>query len=324
MTLPKFNECIEPILDMAQDRLNHTNTESIEYISKIFKVTENEKSLLIPSGRRPLIVDRVLWAIFYMKKAQLIKSVGRGEFICTKLGIEVLKKRKEARIPSLTVKVLLKESKPFEDWNSTKTREKKNLAKTLVKNEASSLVKQDILEDETETAKTPLQKLEEAYQELNEKVVSDLIERMSNLNYNDFEIFITNILPKLGYGTDANDIIQSHGGPGDKGIDGIVRLDSLGAEKVFIQAKHWQKPVGMAPVVSFRDKVKDSGVKAGVFVALSGFNGDAKKFIDEHHENIAWIDSRKLAEAMIAKGAGVLKEASYDIYRVDDELFDFS
>ena len=54
----------------------------------------------------------------------------------------------------------------------------------------------------------------------------------------------------MGYGASRADL-QRVGGSGDGGIDGIISLDRLGLEKVYVQAKRWQQPVGRPEVQAF-------------------------------------------------------------------------
>ena len=323
MTIPRFEDCMQPILELTSDTNPHTNRECIQHITKLFKLTIEEQSLLIPSGIRPSIDDRVLWALFYLKRAEFIESVSRGVFKSTRLGLEILQKRKKGEIPPLTVGVLISESKAFEEWFHTKVVKRRS-AVSVSSAIADISTKADVQDDHDLLSSTPLQRLEEAYGELMDRTISDLIDKMAKLDDREFEIFIAGVLPKLGYGKDPNDIIKKHGGPGDGGIDGIVQLDALGAEKVFIQAKHWKAQVDLPPVVEFSEKVHNTGVKAGVFVALSGFDKNATKYIAEHQVNIAWIDSKKLAEVMISKGVGVIEDSTYKIFRVDDDYFNQS
>ncbi len=58
-----------------------------------------------------------------------------------------------------------------------------------------------------------------------------------------FEQLVLDLLHALGYGTSRSDLSRV-GKSGDGGIDGIISLDRLGLEKVYIQAKRWQGNVG--------------------------------------------------------------------------------
>lgn len=54
----------------------------------------------------------------------------------------------------------------------------------------------------------------------------------------------------MGYGATRADL-QRVGGSGDAGIDGIISLDNLGLEKVYVQAKRWQNSVGRPELQAF-------------------------------------------------------------------------
>lgn len=53
-------------------------------------------------------------------------------------------------------------------------------------------------------------------------------------------------LYRNAYGASRADI-QRVGGTGDGGIDGVISLDKLGLEKVYVQAKRWQGTVDRIP-----------------------------------------------------------------------------
>ncbi len=318
MSLPNYQECMEPILELLSDGKTHTNSEAIQHVVKHFKLSAEEQSELIPSGSRPKIDDRVLWALLYLRRGEYVNHVSRGTFELTSAGSELLKKRKTGIFAPLTLKLLRSDSKALDTWYREKGLGKHSTSKHL-----SRPVSTDSLEDEN-AGETPRERLAKAYEDFKEKTVSDLVDKMKELDHKYFEIFIADLLPRIGYGRDANDVLRAHGGPGDGGIDGIVQLDTLGAQRIYIQAKHWKKPVDLSPLTQFYEKVLKSDVKAGVFVALTGFDGNATKYIRSHSENIAWVDAYDLAEVMLAKGVGLIEDTVYRTYRVDDDYFDQS
>lgn len=311
---------MQPLLELVSDGKEHSNREAVAKMADVFGLTPGERSQLIPSGIRPTIEDRALWAVLYLKRADFLRSVRRGWFASTVPGQAWLDKRKaNPATPPLTARTLLAESKEFESWFRSKSAGSTAVAPS------SGVSVPPTSAPAFPTApspSTPLQRLEEAYSDLFEKIKSELVESMRRLDDREFEIFIARLLPRLGYGKDARDILQAHGRSHDGGIDGIVQLDALGAERIYVQAKHWKSPVDLEPVQQFEEKVRTSGVKSGLFVALSGFDGKASRFVREHQHNIAWIDSDRLAEVMITKGVGVIRDGSYDVYRVDEEYFE--
>ena len=77
------------------------------------------------------------------------------------------------------------------------------------------------------------------------------------------------------------------GGAGDGGIDGIISLDKLGLEKVYVQAKRWQNVVGRPGpdqkraaglVQGFYGALAGPGAARGVFITTSSFTAQAVDF----------------------------------------------
>jgi restriction system protein len=65
-----------------------------------------------------------------------------------------------------------------------------------------------------------------------------------------FESVILDLLHRMGYGATREDL-QRVGGSGDAGIDGVISLDKLGLEKVYVQAERWQNSVGRPELQAF-------------------------------------------------------------------------
>lgn len=320
--MPTYLECMQPILELVSDDKERTNKEAIKFVTDYFKLTDVEQSRLIPSGGRSLIEDRVLWALLYIRKGDFVEYTGRGVFKITSTGKTLLSKLKEKKLIPLSLKVLREQSNALDVWYKLKGTQSKSGQNGNIRGPGIMSSTDELSEDEDSGEDTPSEKLAKAYEELKRNTMSELVDKMKEMDDRSFEIFIANLLPKLGYGKDPNDIIRAHGGSGDGGIDGIVQLDSLGAQRIYIQAKHWKQPVGMKPVADFIDKVNDTKVSAGIFVALSGFNKESTSHIIKHSHQIAWVDAYKLAEVMIRKGVGVIQDGVYQTYRVDDEYFE--
>lgn len=67
----------------------------------------------------------------------------------------------------------------------------------------------------------------------------DLLETIGRGSPKFFETLVLDLLHAMGYGASRSDL-QHVGRSGDGGIDGIVSLDRLGLEKVFVQAKRFK------------------------------------------------------------------------------------
>ena len=95
MAIPDYQTCMLPLLKHYGDGQEHTNRDSIDALAKEFKLTDEERRMMLPSGVQGLFDNRVNWARTYMKKAALIESPKRGVHKITKRGHDILKKKPE-------------------------------------------------------------------------------------------------------------------------------------------------------------------------------------------------------------------------------------
>ena len=123
----------------------------------------------------------------------------------------------------------------------------------------------------------------------------------------------------MGYGPNRADL-QRVGGSGDEGIDGIISLDRLGLEKVYVQAKRWQSSVGRPELQAFYGALAGQKAKKGVFITISSYTAQALQFA-KSVEGIVLIDGARLTELMIDHEVGVSARA-VKIPKVDTDYFD--
>lgn len=66
------------------------------------------------------------------------------------------------------------------------------------------------------------------------------------------------------------------GKTGDEGVDGVISLDRLGLERIYLQAKRWRDtPVGSKEVQAFVGALSVKGAQKGVFITTSKFTKEA-------------------------------------------------
>lgn len=80
-----------PLLKYSADNQEHSINEAIDILSNQFKITEEERKLLLPSGTQYIIDNRIGWAKTYLTKAGLLESTRRGFFKITQRGLDFLK-----------------------------------------------------------------------------------------------------------------------------------------------------------------------------------------------------------------------------------------
>jgi restriction system protein len=125
-----------------------------------------------------------------------------------------------------------------------------------------------------------------------------------------------------GYGADPEALVVT-GASGDGGIDGIVRLDRLGLEHIYVQAKRHDasNKVQRKDIQAFLGALTERNATKGVFITTSDFASGARDFADRR-EGIVLINGEKLAELMIDYGVGVQQRETIEIVRIDDAFFE--
>ena len=166
---------------------------------------------------------------------------------------------------------------------------------------------------------TPDDRLERALTDLRDTTAEDLLETIGRNSPKFFEMLVLDLIHAMGYGASRADL-QHAGRSGDGGIDGIISLDRLGLEKVFVQAKRWQNPVGPESVQAFYGALEGRRANKGVFITTSSFTSGAIEFASLI-EKIVLIDGARLAELMIEYGVGV-SHRLVKIPKIDSDYFE--
>jgi len=180
----------------------------------------------------------------------------------------------------------------------------------------------DLAEDTPEEGGlTPDERIDAALNELRAGVAKDLLEQIARMPPAFFEGLVLDLLHALGYGSSQDDL-QRVGGPGDGGIDGIISLDRLGFDKVYIQAKRWQGSVGRPDIQAFYGALAARRARRGVFITTSAFTREAREFEGHIAESVVLIDGARLTSLMIEHGVGVTHYRIVRLPKVDMDYFE--
>ena len=68
MAIPDYQTIMLPLLKFLTDGNEHSTRDSIEHISNLYNLSDEEKTKLLPSGQQTIIDNRVGWARTYLKK----------------------------------------------------------------------------------------------------------------------------------------------------------------------------------------------------------------------------------------------------------------
>src|SRR3990167_175313 len=281
MAIPDYQTIILPLLKFYSDNQEHSFRDAVEEMAKEFKLTDQERKELLPSGQQEIFDNRVGWARTYMKKACLIDSTRRGHNKITQRGLDVIKQKPQ----KINVDFLqqFSEFKSFLDLRHNK---------------------QD----------------EEQEPEINNKT-TELLKSLKSCSPNFFERLVIDVIIKIGYGGTRQDAGKAIGKSGDGGIDGIIKEDKLGLDTIYIQAKRWENTVGRPEIQKFVGALTGQRAKKGLFITTSDFSKDSLDYVSRIDTKIVLIDGETLAQLMIDHNVGVSTIASYELKKIDSDYF---
>ena len=298
MAIPDYQTCMLPLLKYYADGQEHTNRDSIDALAKEFRLTDEERRMMLPSGVQGLFDNRVNWARTYMKKAALVESPKRGVHLITKRGLDVLKKK-----PMRIDVTYLGQFQEFRDFRALRHAKQEEEPEIDLNN------------------KTPEESLEGAYQKLRGDLAADLLQRLKSCSATFFERLVVEVIVKMGYGGTRIDAGKAIGKAGDGGIDGIIKEDKLGLDAIYIQAKRWENTVGRPEIQKFIGALAQQRAKKGLFITTSSFSEDAEDFVSRIEAKVVLIDGESLAQMMIDHNVGVSTVGTYEVKKIDSDYF---
>ena len=90
MPIPDYETIMLPLLKFAGDGKEHSSKETVQALSQVFNLTDEEKTKLYETKKVSIFYDRVHWALSYLKHASLIGGTRRGFFKITDRGQKIL------------------------------------------------------------------------------------------------------------------------------------------------------------------------------------------------------------------------------------------
>lgn len=303
MSMPTFEDCMVPVLRFIGSRNVSSTSDILENTTKVLNLSEEEKNELLPSSRQTKIYNRITWARFYLFKAGLINREKRGNYSITNLGRSLLNKK-----PKSIDKQFLYENYPsFKEWmDSSKVRKQDSLL---------DLVSYEKLD--------PYERLEKNYISLKDSVLSDLLDRVKEIDPKSFEELILNLLQRIGYGGSDGEGIKHTGKSGDEGIDGEIKQDHLGLDRIYMQAKRYKESVvGRPEIQKFVGTLSSKKSKKGLFITTSRFSKEAQDYIEKIDSRLVLIDGQKFVELLYEHNLGVKMEKVFEYKKIEDDFFD--
>lgn len=305
MTVPTYDKFIEPILKFLATQKEEIPARVVaESAADALGLSEDEKQQLLPSGTQQIYKNRSGWAHDRLKRAGLSSSPRRGYWKITEDGLSFLKKNEGDLSDELVEEIAM-------GFLSVRLK-----PSTI---DVGVLAKPDVMQPVSLVTASPDDRLGDALQEIRIAAETDLLELLGGVSPTFFETIVLDLLHKMGYGANRADL-QRVGGSGDGGIDGVISLDRLGLEKVYVQAKRWQASVGRPELQAFYGALAGQKAKKGIFIETSYYTAQALDFA-KSVEGMVLIDGRRLAGLMIDYEIGVTSK-TIRVPKIDGDYFD--
>jgi restriction system protein len=306
MAVPDFQSMMRPVLALHADGLAHPSAEVRDAVAQVMGVTDEDRQVPLPSGRSTRYANRVAWAVTHMAQALLLERPDRGLTQITQRGRDVLAKHPDR----VDMGVLAQ----FPEYLEFRSGSRRQTRKTPAGGPGP--------EEPTEHL-SPTEANTEVIEEAHSTVAGDLLARILQRPPQFLERLVLKLLVSMGYG--GLEAATEHlGGPGDHGLDGLIRQDLLGLDVVYVQAKRYatDHKVGRPDIQGFVGALHGAQASRGIFITTSSFSADARIYAERVNARLVLIDGPELARLMVEHNCGVRVEESFVLKEVDEDFFD--
>jgi restriction system protein len=306
VAIPDFQTVMLPLVETLADGQERTMRELTDLLADRFKLTEQERQEVLPSGQQSIFSNRVAWAKSHLKYAGLLENPARGRVRISEMGRKVLADKPQA----INIKLLKRFPSYCEFIGKSESKDEPGATSATT----------TVIEEK----RTPLELIDASYKSLRQATSEELLSRLKACSPSFFESVVVRLLVAMGYGGVAGHGTVT-GKAGDGGIDGVIKQDKLGLDVVCIQAKRWDGTVGRPVIQGFVGSMDYIRAKKGVIMTTSTFTKDALDFVDRiEGKKVVLIDGDQLAELMIEHGLGVVTTKTYELKEVSNDFFDES
>src|SRR5438477_764927 len=290
-----------PLLRATADGEEHRTRELLEPLADLFHLSSEDRERLLASGTQRIFENRVYWGVVYLKKAGLLEGPRRGYIRITEAG------RAARGNPPERIDIgYLNRYPSFVTFKSGGARTDTETVATVA----------------ASTGVTPEEQIESTWLELRRGLGDDLLTKVKSSPPAFFERLVVELLVKMGYGGSLKDAGKAIGRSGDGGLDGVIKEDKLGLDRIYLQAKRWDGTVGRPFVQAFAGSLDGVHASRGVMITTSTFSHDARDYVQAIGKQIVLIDGHELVELMIDHGVGVAPLKSYALHRIDEDYFE--
>jgi restriction system protein len=300
--IPDFQTLMRPVLVAIEGDEPKSHAQIRDTVAPALNVSDEDRQVMLPSGKQALFTNRVAWAITHMAQAGLLDRPQRGRYLLSDRGKTVLKQHPDR----VDMSVLAQ----FPEYQEFRARKNEKHA------DETSL---NVVSDELSPSEAVGAIVEESYDSL----AAELLDRILAQQPTFLETLSLKLLRAMGYGG-REALLEHTGKPGDSGLDGLVRQDALGLDLVGVQAKRYDKEnaVMRPEIQAFVGALQGAQTNRGVFVTTGRFSTGARQFADSVGMRLRLIDGRELTKLMVRYNVGVQVRETFELKQIDEEEFE--
>lgn len=296
MAIPSQTEMYKFVLETVAEYPQFSRRQAKDAVCQKLNLSAEERSQKT-SSEVPIYESRTGWAVSWLCDAGYIARVGRGMYVITEGGKQILR----------------------EHLNTSEFAKRVHAGRNYQAQKESG---QSAEQEDTISDTSPMERLDvivnEMHSQLSNEIMNAILSVEGRAGDSFFERIVTDLLEKMGYGKGSVTSASNDGG-----IDGIIKTDPLGFNPILIQAKRYAADhcVGRPEIQGFAGAL--GAVSRGAFITTSYFSQAAIEFAKNYpHSDIVLIDGKKLTELMIQYNLGVSVERDIYIKRIDSDYFE--
>jgi len=299
--VPDFQSLMLPVLQVASEKEWHI-AAAIEEIGKRLKLSDEQLTELLPSGTQTKFSNRVQWAKSYLGKAALTRNTRRGYFEISDRGRTVLSDAPKR----IDIKFLQR----FPEFEQFKAPAAPQIGGDRETAASASL--------------TPDEDMRRARDRIESALAEEILTRIVDATPAFFERLVVKLVVAMGYGGSLAEAGRALGQSADGGVDGVIDEDTLGLDRIYVQAKRYKpsNTVGPNAIRDFFGALDGFKAGKGLFVTTSTFTPAATSTAAGLSKRIVLIDGTRLAKLMIRFEVGCRIEEQMAIKRIDEDFFD--
>lgn len=258
------------------------------------------------------VENAIAWSITSLTKAGILNRISKATYQITPIGLKMAELWKDR----VEISEKLYNEVDLPEWkNYLKNKAEIKSKAKLSDNPNIKVDDNDEIDFETQA--------KNAIKEIETEIAVELLNKLQQGTPLFFEKAVLKLLLAMGYGGKEN-LFEHTGKSHDGGIDGVIKQDPLGIQKIHIQAKRYasDSSVGDGAVRNFAGSLQVQGANKGVFITTSSFTTSAKESAQKLSDKIILIDGQELVTLMIKYKVGIQVKEVLEICEIDEDFFE--